>query len=257
MQVQADCSVPAFAENLDEKRIVVGRLALLVLNAVYFLSPWKRIVNLVSPSLEDTNTPSSSSRRETTPPSCSLCLKPMIRRQNRVNKGNFWGCQQWPKCNGTRRPWERGQRRHLSSMTKVLSLMLAAAQHLDSSRTDCWNRAVRFGRPDLLEVCANSDSPLVEAVESAGGEGLRTSFLERVRSGHQSRSRTSPSVLFNEKAKTRVVLFTLSSLWSIITTRVSFFGWNRSRGSESASTWLSRSFCTNTHPAYPVGDRIH
>ena len=46
----------------------------------------------------------------------------------------------------------KGQRRNLSSMTKVLSLILAAAQHLDSSRTDCWNRAVRFGRPDLLEV---------------------------------------------------------------------------------------------------------
>ena len=25
-QVQADCSVPAFAENLDEKRIVVGTI---------------------------------------------------------------------------------------------------------------------------------------------------------------------------------------------------------------------------------------
>ena len=73
-------------------------------------------------------------------------------------------------------PLGKGQRRNLSSMTKVLSLVLAAAQHLDSSRTDCWNRAVRFGRPDLLEACANSDSPLVEAVESAGGEGLRTSF---------------------------------------------------------------------------------
>ena len=61
-------------------------------------------------------------------------------------------------------------------MTKVFSSIFAAAQHLDSSCTDCWNRAVRFGRPDLLEVCANSDSPLVKAVESAGGEGLRSSF---------------------------------------------------------------------------------
>ena len=43
-------------------------------------------------------------------------------------------------------------------MTKVLSLIFAAAQHLDFSCTDCWNRAVRFGRPDLLELCANSDS---------------------------------------------------------------------------------------------------
>ena len=63
------------------------------LKAIYFLSPWKRVVHLVIPSLEDTSTP---------------CLKPMIRRQNRVNKRNFWGCQQWLKCNGTRRPLERG-----------------------------------------------------------------------------------------------------------------------------------------------------
>ena len=61
-------------------------------------------------------------------------------------------------------------------MTKVLSTIFAAAQFLDSSCVDCWNRAVRFGRPDLLEVCANSDSPLVNAVESAGGEGPRASF---------------------------------------------------------------------------------
>ena len=61
-------------------------------------------------------------------------------------------------------------------MIKVFSLILAATQHLDSSCTDCWNRVLRFGRPDLLEVCANSDSPLAEAVESALGEGLRTSF---------------------------------------------------------------------------------
>ena len=69
----------------------------------------------------------------------------------------------------------KGQRRNFSSMTQVFSMIFAAAQHLDSSCTDCWNQAVRFGCPDLLEFCANSDSPLVEAVESAGGEGLRTS----------------------------------------------------------------------------------
>ena len=33
-----------------------------------------------------------------------------------------------------------------------------------------------FASEDLLEVCANSDSPLVEAVESTGGGSLRTSF---------------------------------------------------------------------------------
>ena len=55
-------------------------------------------------------------------------------------------------------------------MTTMLSTIVAAAQFLDSSCADCWNRAVRFGRPDLLEICANNDSLLVNAVESAGGE---------------------------------------------------------------------------------------
>ena len=61
-------------------------------------------------------------------------------------------------------------------MTKVLSTIVVAAQFLDSSCADCWNRAVRFGRPDLLEICATNDTPLVNAVEDAGGEGLRASF---------------------------------------------------------------------------------
>ena len=97
----------------------------------------------------------------------------MIRRQNRVNR------EASGVVSSGRRATElvvlgKGQRRNFSSMTKVLPLILAAAQHLDSSCTDyCWNQAVRFGRPDLLEVCANSDSSLVEI---AGGEGLRTSF---------------------------------------------------------------------------------
>ena len=58
-------------------------------------------------------------------------------------------------------------------MTQVLATFFAAAQHLDSSYADSWNRTDRFGRPDLLEVCANSDSPLTHAVQNAGGEGLR------------------------------------------------------------------------------------
>ena len=36
---------------------LLGRLAPLVLKAIYFLLPWRRVVNLVSPSLEDTSTP--------------------------------------------------------------------------------------------------------------------------------------------------------------------------------------------------------
>ena len=180
-----------------------------------------------------------------TPPSCPLCSKPMIRRQNRVNKGSFW-LSALTEVQRNSSSLGKGRRRNFSSTTKVLSLIFAAAQHLDSSCTDCWNRAVRFGRPDLLEVWASSDSSHVEAVESAGGEGLRTSFWN----GNDLTTRRGRerlySVLFSEKAKTRLVLFTLSSLWSIITTCVSKTGWNRSRGSESASKWLSCSFCATT-----------
>ena len=48
-------------------------------------------------------------QKEMTTPKCPLCSGPMMRRQHRVNKGSSWGCQQWPTCNGTRRPWERGK----------------------------------------------------------------------------------------------------------------------------------------------------
>ena len=75
------------------------------MKAIYVLLPWRRLVNLVSPSLEDTSTLSSSLKRETTPPRRPLSSKLMVRRQNCVNKGNFWGCQRWPKCNGSRRLW--------------------------------------------------------------------------------------------------------------------------------------------------------
>ena len=152
--------------------LLLERFALLVLKAIHSVLQWRPIVNLVRPKLRDASTQSSSSKGA----NCPLRSKPRIRRQNRVNKGSFWCGQRWPTCSGTRLPWERGQRRNFSSTTKVLSMIFAAAQHLDASCADCWNRAVRFGRPDLLEVCAHSDSPLVEAVESAGGQDLRTSF---------------------------------------------------------------------------------
>ena len=172
MQVQADCSVTAFAENLDEKRIVVGTigaagfesdLLLIVLetscqpgetefgrhgHTVQLLEKGDDTAQLSAVfEADDTKTESCQHRTR-------LGLSAVAEVQRNSSSLGNW------------------QRRNFSSMTKVLSLILTSAQHLDSSRTDCWNRAVRFGRPDLLEVCANSDSPLVEAVESAGGEGL-------------------------------------------------------------------------------------
>ena len=106
MQVQA----AAFAENLE---MLLERLALLVLKAIYFLLPWGRIVNLVRPSLEDTDTLSSSSRREMTPPNCPLCSKPMIRRQDRVNKESFLCCQQVAEVQRNSSTLGKGQRRNL------------------------------------------------------------------------------------------------------------------------------------------------
>ena len=91
-------------------------------------------------------------------------------------QGNFLGLSTVADVQRNSPSLGKGQRRNLSSMTKVLSTIFAAAQFLDSSCADCWNRAVRFGRPDLLEIRVNSDSPLVNAVENAGGEGLRASF---------------------------------------------------------------------------------
>ena len=131
-------------------------------------------------------------------------------------------------------------------MTKVLSWIFAAAQHLDSSCTDCRNRAVRFGRPDLLEVCANGDSPLVVAVESAGGESLRTSFWN----GYDLTTRRGRERLYQfcSTKRPRHVWFSSPCRVSGASSqrRVSYSGWNRSRGSESASTWLSCSICTTT-----------
>ena len=41
-------------------------------------------------------------------PLCPDCGRPMVVRRNRVNHGAFWGCQAWPMCRGTRRPWDTG-----------------------------------------------------------------------------------------------------------------------------------------------------
>ena len=100
---------PAFAENLDEKRIVDGKIGSTGFEGD--LVPIAMATSCQSGESEFGGHEHThpAPREETTPPSCPLCLKRMIRRQNRVNKGNFWGCQQWPKCNGTRRLWERGK----------------------------------------------------------------------------------------------------------------------------------------------------
>ena len=177
MQVQADCSVPAFAENVDEKRIelLLERLTLLVLKAIHSLSPWK---HGESEFREHEHTVQLLEKRDDTA-QLSTVVETDDTKTDSCQQRKLLGLSAVAEVQRNSSSLGNGQRRNLSSMTKVLSLILAAAPHLDSSCTDCWNRAVRFGRPDLLEVCANSDSPLVEAVESAGGDGLRTSFWNR------------------------------------------------------------------------------
>ena len=69
------------------------------------------------------------------------------------------------------RTLRKGQRRNLSRRTTLTALLLAAAR----KHNEAWNHAARLVRPDFLEVCAARESPLVQAIESAGGEGLRAS----------------------------------------------------------------------------------
>ena len=140
----------------------------------------------------------------------------------------------------------KGQRRNLSSMTQVLATFFAAAQHLDSSYADSWNRTIRFGRPDLLEVCANSDSPLNQVVEKCQRRRLAEDLiLDWLRLNHQTRPRAFVFVLLSEATKTRLVFVTLQitqlNFWRSLATRVSYCGWNCHPLSEIASSWLSRS----------------
>ena len=112
--------------------VLLERFAPLVLKAIHFLLPWRQFVNLTKSHLRDTSRKSSSSRNEVTVPGRPISSKPMIRGQNRVNNGNFWGCR---------------------------------------------NTIPGFFLHRMLEPCNSlNDSPLVEPVESASGENLRTSF---------------------------------------------------------------------------------
>ena len=149
----------------------------------------------------------------------------------------------------------KGQRRNLSSMTKVLSLIFAAAQHLDSSCTDCWNRAVRFGRPDLLEVCANSDSPLVEAVESAGGEGLRTSCWN----GYDLTTRRGRDVSISSVQRKGQDTFGSLHLVESLEHHhnVCLVFWMVPQPWFRQCNRLVVTFILHNHSVYPVGGRIH
>ena len=196
---QADCFMPAFAENSDEKQPVVDEVK---------IEGHEHTVQLLRKGGADAK-------------------QPVAVQQNSSSMG-------------------KGQRRNLSSMTKVLSTIVAAAQFLDSSCADCWNRAVRFGRPDLLEICTSNDSPQVNAVEDAGGEDLRASFWN----GYDLTTRRGRERLcvFCSAKRPRHVWFSspCRASGSIITARVSYSARHCRCLSESTSTWLPRSLFTTT-----------
>ena len=137
---------PPLPNILMRSDLLLERLALLVLKAIYFLLPWRRVDNLVSPSLEDTSTPSSSLRRDDTA-QLSTVFEIDGTKTESCQQRKLMGLSAVAQVQRNSSSLGKGQRRNLSSMTKVFSLIFAAAQQLDSSCTDCWNRVVRFGRP--------------------------------------------------------------------------------------------------------------
>ena len=223
--------MPAFAENFDEKRPVVGTVC--------------------STGSECDSLPAAM---ETTDQSDEIEFEGHEHTVQLLEKGG--ASARLPAVFETddtttescRRGWVSGVVNSGRRATELVVLGKGAKtkplQHDQSALNDLCRRAVRFGRPDLLEVCANSNSPLVDAVESAGGEGLRASFWNGLRSDYQARTRTPLRVLFSEETKTRMVFVTLSSFWSIITTCVSNSARDCRCLSESASTWLPRPFFT-------------
>ena len=139
-------------------------------------------------------------------------------------------------------------------MTNVLSLIFAAAQHLDSSCTDCWNRAVRFGRHDLLEVCVRTATrhwlkhwkvQAEKACETLSGTGTTTK---------QSRERLHQFCL-REKAETR--LDTFGSLHLVEFLEYHHNGcpvfWKELQPWFRECKHLAVTFTLHNHSAHPVG----
>ena len=148
-----------FAENFDEKRPVVGTVCSTSSEGDSLPAAMEttgqsdeiefegheHTVQLLEKGGAGAKLPAVSKTDDTTTKSCQ--------------QGKFLGLSAVADVQRNSPSLGKGQRRGLSSMTKVLSTIFAAAQFLDSSCADCWNRAVRCGRPDLLEMCVDSDSP--------------------------------------------------------------------------------------------------
>ena len=138
IQVQADCSVPTFAEHLVEKRAVVGTICATgsegdSLSAAMEtscqsageaeLGRHEHTVHLLEKGGDTTQLPAVFETDDTKTESCQQRKLMVLPAEAEVQRNSS--------------SLGKGQRRNFSSMTQMLSLILAAAQHLDSSCTDC------------------------------------------------------------------------------------------------------------------------
>ena len=162
-------------KTLMRNDLLLERFALLSLTAIHNLLPRKQFVNPVRPRLRDTSTlkkeyfdPSNREEQGGDRNQLLAVLETADTTTESCPQGKRLGLSTVADIQRNSSSWAKGERRNFSSMTRVLSMIFAAGQQLQSSCAYCWNRPVRFRRSDLLDVCANSDSPLVEAQENAG-----------------------------------------------------------------------------------------
>ena len=109
LQVQADCSVPAFAENFDEKRLVVGTIGATGFEGDLFLVAMETSCQLGESEFAGHEHSVQLLEKRDGTAQLSTVFEIDGTKTESCQQRNFWGCQQWPKCNGTRRPWERSK----------------------------------------------------------------------------------------------------------------------------------------------------
>ena len=114
---------------------------------------------LSSSSTRSTSTHRTVKQKEMTTPNRPLC--------RRADDATTKSCEHRMLlvCNGTRRPLERGKDEPFEH-DKGVGYDFFAAGSTSGLLVTRFLESVRFGRLELLEVCANSDSPLIQAVET-------------------------------------------------------------------------------------------
>ena len=101
--------MPAFAENFFEKRPVVGTIGAAGFEGDLFLVAMETSCQLGESEFGGhEHTVQLLDKRDDTA-QMSTVFEIDGTKTESWQQGNFWGCLQWPKCNGTRRPWEKGK----------------------------------------------------------------------------------------------------------------------------------------------------